>query len=105
MLGAPASLLLQLTLWAASVNAFFPFIPEGHCAPDEDCAGPGHGTKRSNVLDLPAEGGRGGVITVPVYHHHATIVCGFFCGLPVHLELARVVLFWKFRMNWPVPCV
>ncbi|KAL2117106.1 hypothetical protein VTJ04DRAFT_9274 [Mycothermus thermophilus] len=90
MLGAPASLLLQLTLWAASVNAFFPFIPEGHCAPDEDCAGPGHGTKRSNVLDLPAEGGRGGVITVPVYHHHATITRDPTKTDPVTLAGSRI---------------
>ncbi|KAL2265690.1 hypothetical protein VTJ83DRAFT_6790 [Remersonia thermophila] len=60
MLGA-AALFLQLTLWAAAVHAFFPFIPDGHCAPDEDCHAHSPGFKRSH-----AEAPKG--ITVPVHH-------------------------------------
>ncbi|KAK4146488.1 transmembrane amino acid transporter protein-domain-containing protein [Dichotomopilus funicola] len=29
-----AALLLQLTLWAVTVHAFYPFVPNGHCGPD-----------------------------------------------------------------------
>ncbi|KAL1838969.1 hypothetical protein VTJ49DRAFT_2014 [Mycothermus thermophilus] len=53
-----------LTLWAAAVHAFFPFIPDGHCAPDEDCHAHGSESKRSGFSDPALPEG----ITVPVYH-------------------------------------
>ncbi|KAK4102657.1 acid protease [Parathielavia hyrcaniae] len=55
-----AALLLQLTLWVATVHAFFPFIPPEQCDPDEPCgvsvsatkrAGPGS-TAEGLTLDL-----------------------------------------------------
>lgn len=51
MLGA-AALLLQLTLWAATVQAFFPFIPDDPCGPGENC---GSGPKRTQVGSATSE--------------------------------------------------
>lgn len=42
-----AALLLQLTLWAVTVHAFFPFIPDDHCDPDNHCGPFGRDSKRS----------------------------------------------------------
>ncbi|KAK3903855.1 acid protease [Staphylotrichum tortipilum] len=41
-----AALLLQLTLWAAAVHAFIPFIPDDQCDPGEHCGPFGHADKR-----------------------------------------------------------
>ncbi|KAK3293451.1 uncharacterized protein B0H64DRAFT_345970 [Chaetomium fimeti] len=59
-----ATLLLQLTLWVATARAFFPFVPAGHCAPDEECGHVSVGGKRANDgSDQTSEG-----ITVDLYH-------------------------------------
>jgi hypothetical protein len=58
-----ATLLLQLTLWVATAHAFFPFVPTGHCAPDEDC-GVSIGGKRAN--DGSGQTSEG--LTVDLYH-------------------------------------
>ncbi|KAL2128720.1 hypothetical protein VTI74DRAFT_8722 [Chaetomium olivicolor] len=58
-----ATLLLQLTLWISAVQAFFPFIPDDQCDPDEHCGPFGPGSKRNDHWSgQPAEG-----ITVDVY--------------------------------------
>ncbi|KAK4252040.1 aspartic peptidase domain-containing protein [Corynascus novoguineensis] len=67
-----AALFLQLTLWVATVRAFFPFVPEGHCAPDENCIHLGLGSKRDNDgSSRPSKG-----VTVDLHHrttsHHDT---------------------------------
>ncbi|KAL2139529.1 hypothetical protein VTI28DRAFT_5065 [Corynascus sepedonium] len=67
-----AALFLQLTLWVATVRAFFPFVPEGHCAPDENCIHLGLGSKRDNDgSSRPSKG-----VTVNLHHrtnsHHGT---------------------------------
>jgi hypothetical protein len=59
------TLLLQLTLWVASTHAFFPYIPNGHCAPDEHCGG---GLKRSGGSDPASEG-----ITVELYRRPVSL--------------------------------
>jgi hypothetical protein len=59
------ALLLQLTLWVATTHAFFPYIPNGHCAPDEHCGG---GLKRSGGLDPASEG-----ITIELYRRPAGV--------------------------------
>ncbi|KAK4155106.1 acid protease [Chaetomidium leptoderma] len=50
-----AALLLQLTLWVATVHAFFPFIPDGHCDPTQHCGSSGPGSKRGAKVDPIAE--------------------------------------------------
>ncbi|KAK4122917.1 hypothetical protein N657DRAFT_575132 [Parathielavia appendiculata] len=42
-----SALLLQLTLWVASVHAFFPFIPPDQCDPVEPCGASVSATKRA----------------------------------------------------------
>ncbi|KAL2021564.1 hypothetical protein VTK56DRAFT_7063 [Thermocarpiscus australiensis] len=59
-----AALLLQLTLWVATVHAFFPFIPDDQCDPTEHCGPFGPGSKRSN--DGPAR--TSGGITLDLVH-------------------------------------
>ncbi|KAJ4307164.1 hypothetical protein N0V88_000543 [Collariella sp. IMI 366227] len=54
MLGV-AALLLQLSLWVATVHAFFPFIPTDQCNPSENCGS--SGSKRDDHgVGQPAEG-------------------------------------------------
>jgi hypothetical protein len=58
------ALLLQLTLWVATAHAFFPFVPKGHCAPDEECGPVKVGGRRTNDgSDQTSEG-----LTVDLYH-------------------------------------
>lgn len=64
------ALLLQLTLWVATAHAFFPFVPKGHCAPDEECGPVKVGGRRTNDgSDQTSEG-----LTVDLYHK-PTRVC------------------------------
>jgi len=74
--------LLQLTLWAAAVHAFIPFIPDDQCDPGEHCGPFGHADKRG----ASASGGNGGApdeapqgITFDL-HHRANAVCSFWEG-------------------------
>ncbi|KAK4242079.1 hypothetical protein C8A03DRAFT_40502 [Achaetomium macrosporum] len=59
-----AALLLQLTLWAATVHAFFPFIPDDQCDPDEHCGPFAPSSRRSDSGSGRTSEG----ITLDLYH-------------------------------------
>ncbi|KAL2160892.1 hypothetical protein VTH06DRAFT_1089 [Thermothelomyces fergusii] len=63
------ALLLQLTLWAATARAFFPFVPVGHCAPDEDCVHLELGARRNDG----SRGSPSGGVTVELYHRPTVV--------------------------------
>jgi hypothetical protein len=75
-----AALLLQLTLWVATAHAFFPFVPKGHCAPDEDECGPAKvgGRKTNDGSDQTSEG-----LTVDLYHKPTRVCCPGRSACPV----------------------
>ncbi len=76
-----AALLLQLTLWAATVHAFIPFIPDDQCDPGEHCGPFGHADKRGAAGEEKTPQG----ITFDL-HHRANAVCVFlaFWGIFKH---------------------
>lgn len=46
-------ILLQLTLWVASIHAFYPFFPEWHrqCEEDNSCEGDGKSGKTARGVN------------------------------------------------------
>jgi hypothetical protein len=64
-----AVLLLQLTLWATTVHAFFPFIPDDQCDPNEHCGPFAASSRRSDS----GSGQRSKGITLDLYHKPSNV--------------------------------